>query len=260
MATRIRVNAYFRKKIILGVIIIGFLATIGTILYVDYNYGDYVWYNDQNRYELGSIEIAEALDFEMSSSRLEVSSYLDAVGMTYSSLELDEIIGSEGQYIDLDHQYLAYSFYIKNTGSVTKSITYNIRLSELMDWMSDSIRILIIEDDTNYKMYQKEDQLDLDNNLQLYDQMMPTGINFETTAIVFRDTIEDLEPGSIKSFRLIIWLEEQDPDLVERADIGIIQGEFVFTVIDDPAYGGSNFMSSSCVVSFGIHYQDEDIS
>ncbi len=253
MGIRIRVNAYFRKKIILGVIIIGFLATIGTILYVDY-----VWYNDQNRYEIGSIEIAEELDFEMSSSRLEVSSSVDAVGMTYSSLELDEIIGSEGQYIDIDHQYLAYSFYIKNTGSVTKSITYNIRLSELMDWMSDSIRILIIEDDTNYKMYQKEDQLDLDNNLPLYDQM-PIGINFESSPFVFRDTIEDLEPGSIKSFRLIIWLEEQDPDLVERADIGIIQGEFVFTVIDDPAYGGSNFMSSSCVVSFGIHYQDEDI-
>jgi len=103
MSIRIVINALLGKKIVLGAIIIGFLSTIGTILYVDYNSGDFVFSNDQTKYELGSIEIAEELDFEMSSSHLEVSSSVDAIGMTYSSLKLDEIIESEGQYIDLDH-------------------------------------------------------------------------------------------------------------------------------------------------------------
>jgi hypothetical protein len=269
MGIRIVMNALLGKKIVLGAIIIGFLATIGTILYVDYNSGDFVLFNDQTKYELGSIEIAEELDFEMSSSHLEVSSYLDAEGMTYSSLELDEIIGSEGQYIDLDHQYLTYSFYIKNTGSVTKSISYYVRLTEVYNQMDDCIRILIIEDDTIYKMYQKADQPDLDNNLPQYDQM-PVGINFETMAIVFRDTIEDFKPGSIKSFRVIIWLEEQDPDVVGRGEIGHVKGEFLFTVINNyPDLGVSTNvslstiyklwidMSSICCVSFEINHETQ---
>jgi hypothetical protein len=269
MGIRIGVNPLLSKKIVLGTIIIGFLATIGTILYVDYNSGNFVFLNDQTKYEFGSIEIAEELDFEMSTSHLEVSSSVDAIGMTYSSLKLDEIIDSEGQYIDLDHQYLAYSFYIKNTGNVTKSISYYVRLTEVYNQMDDCIRILIIEDDTIYKMYQKADQPDLDNNLPQYDQM-PIGNEFETSLFVFRDTIEDFKPGSIKSFRIIIWLEEQDPDVVGRGEIGHVKGEFVFTVINNyPDLGASTNVSLStidklwidmsriCCVSFEIHYETQ---
>ena len=126
--------------------------------------------------------------------------------------------------------------------------------------------ILIIEDDTNYKMYQKADQPDLDNNLPQYDQM-PIGNDFESLPIVFRDTIEDFNPGSIKSFRVIIWLEEQDPDVVGRQEIGHVKGEFLFTIIDDyPDLDASTNVSLStidklwidmsriCCVSFEIHY------
>jgi hypothetical protein len=269
MGIRIGVNPLLSKKIVLGTIIIGFLATIGTILYVDYNSGNFVFLNDQTKYEFGSIEIAEELDFEMSTSHLEVSSSVDAIGMTYSSLKLDEIIDSEGQYIDLDHQYLAYSFYIKNTGNVTKSISYYVRLTEVYNQMDDCIRILIIEDDTIYKMYQKADQPDLDNSLPHYNQM-PIGNEFETSLFVFRDTIEDFKPGSIKSFRVIIWLEEQDPDVVGRGEIGHVKGEFVFTVINNyPDLGASTNVSLStidklwidmsriCCVSFEIHYETQ---
>ena len=269
MGIRIVINALLGKKIVLGAIIIGFLTTIGTILYVDYNSGDFVFSNDQTKYELGSIEIAEELDFEMSSSHLEVSSSVDAVGMTYSSLKLDEIIGSEGQYIDLDHQYLAYSFYIKNTGNESHTISYYVRLTDYLYWMRDYMRILIIEDDTIYKMYQKADQPDLDNNLPQYDQM-PIGNDFESLPIVFRDTIEDFKPGSIKSFRVIIWLEEKDSDVVDREEFGHVKGEFLFTIIDDyPDLDASTNVSLStidklwidmsriCCVSFEIHYETQ---
>ena len=269
MGIRIVINALLGKKIVLGAIIIGFLATIGTIIYVDYNSGDFVLFNDQTEYELGSIEIAEELDFEMSSSHLEVSSSVDAVGMSYSSLKLDEIIESEGQYIDLDHQYLAYSFYIKNTGNESHTISYYVRLTDYLYWMRDYVRILIIEDDTIFKMYQKADQPDLDNNIPQYDQM-PIGNDFESLTIVFRDTIEDFKPGSIKSFRVIIWLEEQDPDVVGREEIGHVKGEFLFTIIDDyPDLGALTNVSLStidklwidmsrmCCVSFEIHYETQ---
>ena len=131
------------------------------------------------------------------------------------------------------------------------------------------MRILIIEDDTIYKMYQKADQPDLDNNLPQYDQM-PIGNDFESLPIVFRDTIEDFKPGSIKSFRVIIWLEEQDPDVVECGEIGHVKGEFLFTVINNyPDLGASTNVSLStidklwidmsriCCVSFEIHYETQ---
>jgi len=44
----------------------------------------------------------------------------------------------------LNLDYMAYSFYIKNTGAETVSLDYSMRLTQVDCWMEDYIRILII--------------------------------------------------------------------------------------------------------------------
>jgi len=167
---------------------------------------------------------------------------------------------------------MAYSFYIKNTGAETVSLDYSMRLTQVDFWMEDYIRILIIEDNVTQRMYQKEDQLDLEGNMPQYDQM-PIGINFESDSVIFSETIEDLKPGTVKSFRVIIWLEEKDPDMSEQEQSGSIQAELVFIIRDEyPEVSNKSSLLlstnenlwfqilSQCVVNFDIHHETEGTS
>lgn len=114
---------------------------------------------------------------------------------------------------------MAYSFYIKNIGTETITVDYYMRITEVYDSMDEYVRILIVEDDDSYRMYQKEDQPDEDNNMPQYYEL-PLGIVFESDSIIFRDTLSDFITDEVKCFRVIIWLEEQDPDIYDNNQMG----------------------------------------
>src|SRR5690606_19054699 len=93
------------------------------------------------------IRLAETNDFEIETSKLNAQAHVDPLGVTYSSIKLDEIIESDGKYIDNNHTYLAYSFFIINLGTTNININYYLRVIEVMNGMDEFIRILVIEDD-----------------------------------------------------------------------------------------------------------------
>lgn len=220
-----------RRMIIYGVVTVSivFLTVIAAVIYYRSLAGNMVFSIDPNAVSLPSIEIADNIEFEPSSTRLEVDSKLDQAGITYSSIKLEEVLESEGQYVDLDQKYLAYSFYLKNTGMDTVSVAYYMRLTEVTNELDDYVRILIIEGDGNSLMYQKEDQPNLDEQMPSYNQL-PIGINFETERRVFSYLFHDFRPGDIKSYRVIIWLEEQDPDINDNHQSGSLKAELVFSI------------------------------
>lgn len=244
------------------------LTVIVAVIYYRSLAGNMVLSIDPNAISLPSIEIADNIEFEPSSTRLEVDSNLDQAGITYTSIKLDEILESEGQYVDLDQKYLAYSFYLKNTGMDTVSITYYMRLTEFTNGLDDYVRILIIEGDGNSLMYQKEDQPNLDEQMPSYNQL-PIGIHFETSRSIFSSSFHDFRPGDIKSFRVIIWLEEQDPDIKDNHQSGSLKAELVFSI--ERGYrtesNQSRLLSSeneelwftlaqNCNVDFEVYYGD----
>jgi len=256
-----------------GAILFGLLTIIGPIIYSRLNSDDF--YNSDNppAISMGSIILSDNMNFESAIPRLITeSTKLDEIGISYDSIKLDEILQSEGQYIDLEHTYLAYSFYIKNIGPGTVTVAYHMRITEVYDGMNEYVRILIIEDDDAYRMYQKADQPDEDNNLPQYNRL-PLGIDFDGETIIFRNTFSDFKPDQVKCFRVIIWLEEQDPDINDNKQIGRMRTELNFSIIaDDRVSSNEIYLLSSedknvwiplytlCNVNFEIYYEDEDIS
>ena len=250
---------------VLGATIIGLLIIIGTIIYTRLNSGNFVPSTDHS-IQIHSIGISDNVENVIDSKILEIESVVDKIGVTYASLKLEEIVQSEGQFVDFDHRYMSYSFYIKNTGNTTESIDYYMRLTEVYNGMDEYVRILVIEDDDSYRMYQRADEPDENNILPTYSQL-PSSINFMTYATVFSDTINDFKPGEVKSFRVIIWLEEQDPNIDDDYQSGRIETEFVFSIQQE--YQVSSMensilskeienlwipFTSICFVRLGIYY------
>jgi hypothetical protein len=172
------------------------------------------------------ISVSETSNFESEVSFLNVETTTNQ-GITYASI--DDIIQSEGQYIDHNYPYMAYSFYLKNDGSQTININYFLRIINVTNAMHEKIRFLIIEDNVIQGVYQKADQGEESN--QIPDgQQLPIKIEFLSEYMVMRGTLIDFEPQEVKSFRIIIWLEEQDPDMEHDIQNGRIDAQMVFSI------------------------------
>ena len=247
---------------VFSAICLGLLMTLGIIIYSQYVSG---YFNTDHLPIRPNIEVADNMSFESSSGMLNANLVLDGIGMTYTDIKLDEILLSEGQYIDTDHTYMAYSFYFKNSGTETITIDYYMRIISTYNFMNEYVRVLVIQDDTIYQMYQKSD--DIDDEPIEYENL-PQAIEFESNTMIFRNSFEDLKPGEIKLFRVIMWLEEQDPDIAKNTLSGSIECHFNFSIrVSELAHESQPFIllsnpsklwisfRTTCNIVLKMHYE-----
>lgn len=225
----------FRKRrirnriVTLGIIISGMLSiAFAIITFYGQNAGNFVISVDEAA-RIRGIVISEEPSFEQQLSRLMTSPIDEARDMTYSWLKIEEVEATNGNYTDPDHDYVAYTFYIQNSGSETVDITYYIRITEVTRRLDHAIRVLVIEDGVQ-TMYQMEDRADEFGHLPVYPEIMPQGVNFLTPQMVMRKTFTNFKPGQIKKFSVLVWLEGYDPDTTDEIIDGRIRLTMNFTV------------------------------
>ncbi len=207
----------FRKRRIrnriltLGVIISGMLSiAFAIITFYGQNAGNFVISVDSAA-RIRGITISETPTFEQQLSRLLTEPIEAARDVTYTWLKRDEVSQTNGSYHDVDHEYVAYTFYIQNSGSETLDVTYYIRITDAYSGIEDAIRVLIIEDGTE-TMYMKPDEIAPGEDEPFYPELMPSAAPFLSESMVMRKTFENFKPGQIKKFSLLVWLEGYDPD------------------------------------------------
>src|SRR5690554_3180757 len=136
----------------LGVFITGLLSiAFAVITFYGQNAGNFVMAVDYDSFRRGII-LSTSRDFEITTSQLMTEPIEDAREMTYSWLKIEEILQAEGNYVDPDYDYVAYTFYIMNNGFETVDITYHMRMTDSSYGIEDAIRILVIEDDEKETM------------------------------------------------------------------------------------------------------------
>jgi len=245
------------------------IVSIGIIIYNSVLVGHFRLSIDEYPQGNSSISISQDIDFKDEVAFLNVESSLNATGMTYNDINFEDFLQSEGQYIDPDQPYLAYSFYLKNTGTSMITIDYYMRFTDVVYWMQDYVRILVIEDDKIYRIYQKEDSEDEHGNQPIYEDMPPC-IMFETDQLIFKDRIIDFKTQKVKLFRVIIWLEKQDPDLSLDYHMGLLNLNLTFNIKYNDEDMDSNYLNLAqrnhqlwiynyqlCSVSFTVTHQRE---
>lgn len=213
----------------LGVIATGIMSiAFAVITFYGQQSGNFVMSIDYDAYNRGII-LSSDEDFTNPSPRLMTDPIEDARDMTYSWLKLDEVQNTDGNFVDPDYDYVAYTFYLRNDGLETVDITYHIRMTEIYKGLDEAIRILVIEDGVE-NMYQKLDKLEAGEEPPYYPSIMPKTKLFVSDTIVARENFVKFEPGQIKKFSVIMWLEGYDPDTTDEVLGGRIKLQMNFAI------------------------------
>jgi hypothetical protein len=209
----------------LGIIITGALSiAFAVITFYGQDAGNFVMSVDTAARVRG-ITMSTDPNFGFSTSRLMSDPINDARDVTYAWLKLEEITETNGNYVDIDHDYVAYTFYIKNEGFETVDLSYYIRITEVYRNLDGAIRILVIDNGVE-TMYMKPDS----TNDTVYPPYMPVAEHFLTTATVMRKVIPNFKSGDVRKFSVVIWLEGNDPDTNDDVLGGMIKMEMNFTI------------------------------
>lgn len=170
------------------------------------------------------IILSEDKEFLVPTSRLTADPVADAWDITYSWLNLEGAMGTDGNYKDPLHDYVAYTFYLKNTGAETVPVKVTLDIMSVHQGLDKAIRILLIEDDTIFKMYQKPDEIET----KYYD--MPDSIPFTSETKVFEEVVQNFRPEQKIKYTFILWLEGEDPDCNNSVRGGRIKLQMNFKI------------------------------
>jgi len=127
--------------------------------------------------------------------------------------DLDEIDGSHNG----DH-YIAYTFYLKNTGNIECNVTESFELESSVKGADEAIRVRL------YK----------NGEITTYAKMGVNGepetdtVPFESDTLVFSGVNEKLETDQTIKYTLVIWLEGDDPECLDNIRGGKVKMSMTF--------------------------------
>ena len=179
---------------------------------------------------------------------------------------LEDILNSDGQYTSSKDCYIATTFYLSNTTSEDKIYSEYLQLIEATSGVEKALRVMLVEEN-DISVYGDAKQIETTN--EAGEKIVTTettevvpGVNYPTLTIaeneegvrrIIKDTssvwmchdfygYDDetnryliynknivLPANSIKRYSLVIWLEGNDPDCVNKIIDGKIRIQFSFT-------------------------------
>jgi hypothetical protein len=218
-----------RKFYTLGLIITFLLSlTFGVVTFYGQDTGNFVMSVDYDAFNRGII-LSETKTLEATSSRLMTEPIENAKDITYNWIQVDKVLETDGNYIDPDIDYMAYTFYLQNNGLETVDVTYSVRITEITKDLDKAIRVMIIEDGVQ-TIYQRTDEADELGNLPEYQEELPESVEFLNDYTVARITINRFTPQQVKKFSIIMWIEGEDPDTTDEIAGGSIKMQMSFSI------------------------------
>ncbi len=223
-----------KKLISIGFMISGFLTVLFAIVsYYGQSSGNFVMSVDYNAYHRG-IVLSNDDSFLVTEPQLTTQPVENARDITYSWIKINAISQTDGNYVDPDYDYIAYTFYLKNDGNETVDVIYSIKITDSQNNLDNSVRVLVIEDGIQ-TMFQKPDAADEFGNYPTYPATLPEVKFFLSTSIVTRKKIMNFKPNEFKKYSVIVWLEGQDPDTTDAIIGGNIKLQMIFAIDDNQA-------------------------
>ena len=157
---------------------------------------------------VNALSLSETRTFDLSVKSLKYPIVGGVSNISKNSLP-DDLDGDDGG----DHcgkNYLAYTFFLKNVGDSALPCGYKIYLSDVTNNIDSALRVRVfINDDGEYSNSIDYAKAAADG------QPEPETKPFLTETIVTAGEIADCQPGAIKRFTLVMWLEGDDPECTD---------------------------------------------
>lgn len=236
-------RAFVRRKIVtIALAIIG--ATLSTVVLLTYygtQVGNFVITVEGRKYQ--SLSLSDKEDRSIPTSRLLAKSMRECLDADYSMIpqDIDEGMGNKNDTVNL--RYLAYTFYLINSGDIALNYTmsYNIVRSEKQ--LESIIRIMVIKDGerTVYAKAREDsghfgepEGVFIDENgrdPEATPLFYTVPFQEDATNTVIKETIYDFPAGSYSKYTVVMWLDGWDLQETNYMMSAAIQTEIVFNII-----------------------------
>ncbi len=229
----------------LGVIISGLLSLgFGVVTFYGLSTGTFVISMTEEAAQKG-IQLSKVKTFndDTATSRLFVDPDDESDEATYSYLKIEEAVANDGLFTDHEADYLAYSFYVRNSGLEMINLNYAVNIIDVTKGLDNFIRIMIVtqrvvetgqQPDTPIQtMYMKPDDAeDLPYDIK-YPGIPPAehflSQNYSRDPIISK-TIERFQPGAVYKFTVFMWIEGYDT--TPNMERGSIKIDMKYTIRD----------------------------
>ena len=163
-----------------------------------------------------AISLSEAADFADPVTALGADGVEDMTNISVKWLpdDLHEIDGSHNG----DH-YIAYTFYVKNTGDEPCQLTESFLIESAVKGADSAIRIRV------YKNGEISTYARMGENGEPEEGTVP----FESEEVAYTAVCERLDTNEIVKYTLVIWLEGDDPECLDNIKGGNVRMSMTFS-------------------------------
>lgn len=200
-AKRIYKRKLIRRLIeIFVLILIVFLAVVYLFLYVVYEGGRFTVTLDKNLSNRKNIFLSEKIDYNSKIRKLSADTidYMDNISVDW----LPENIDDERDGSHNGDNYVAYTFYVLNTGDETVNYWYEIDIDDTIKRLDEAIRVMVVHNGVK-TIYAKEAA-----NGGAEDGT----VKFKNDAVVVLQERKGFKPKTNDKFTIVIYLEGDDPE------------------------------------------------
>jgi hypothetical protein len=168
-----------------------------------YNNGNFSITLDRNLYMENKIIIYDDPDYKVFRSELYAASvnYFDNISYKWLPEDIDKYDGSHN-----GENYVAYSFYIENTGEDVSDFWSEIVIDDVIKNVDEAVRIRVYKNG-EYETYGK---------LGANGQPEKNTIPFESDTLVKMDHVQNFKPGDKIKYTIVFWLEGSDPECTDN--------------------------------------------
>lgn len=169
------------------------------------------------------LTLSETRDMAYSNSRLNASISERITNISIRDLpeNLDMIDGEHN-----GANYIAYTFYLQNVSldedAGPISYEYELTISNVVKGLDEAVRV---------RLYKDGEYVDYAKTKSNGTGPEPDTTEFYSLGVVTKQRVDNFKRGDKAKFTVVIWLEGDDPDCVDRVIDGLANFEMTFKVI-----------------------------
>lgn len=188
------------------------------------------------------LSLSESDRFLNPVSRLNSKAVKDITNIDGNNLpdDLNDVNGEHN-----GENYVAYTFYCKNTGADEVTYNYRLLISRKTVGIDAAIRVRVYYTPFYYTAengeYNKDDRSYTDyakpktggNGAPEIDPTNRVMTNFASSDTVMEGEVENFKPGDISKITVVIWIEGNDPDCTDDVLGGEFKVDMEMTVVSE---------------------------
>ena len=165
------------------------------------------------------LTLSETRDMQYATSRLNAD-----ISEKITNISVEDLPGNLSM-IDGQHSgdnYIAYTFYLEHRGTEVFDYEYKVTISEVTLGLDEAIRV---------RLYIEDEYEDFAKTRSDGGGAEPGTSEFYSLGVVTRGRVNGYAPQAKTKYTLVIWLEGDDPDCVDRVIDGMAKIDMNFRII-----------------------------